>query len=224
MKLERRIASGLLIGAWLFAACGGGSGTDGAQAPGKTCARTQCDVDYEDCPKPQSLCDKCLDLCSAIDVELAASCIGTCGDVCTHDTDTSECGKARTKCQSTPTGKVCLGPAEGTGASGGTDGTGAPGSYAGSSGLNGAGAKSGMGVAGEPGSGASGGVGGANGPSGAGTGGSGGANAPNATAGSTGATAGSGGTNAPGGPMGSSGAPNAPGGSGAPGGGGAPHA
>ena len=132
------------FGGLLLAACSAGSGKDASSAPIKTCARTQCDVQYEQCPKPRSLCDQCWDTCDGIDPNLAIACIKTCADVCAHDSDTSSpCALARARCRLTPQEKVCLEGSQETGEAG------APGAGI-ASGPSSSGAPGGAGIASGP--------------------------------------------------------------------------
>jgi hypothetical protein len=104
----------------LLAACSSGSNhDDAANVPRETCARTQCDVEYEQCPKARSLCDRCWDTCEGIEPDLALTCIRTCGDICARDSDTSSpCATALTRCRSTAKDKVCREASEETAGAG----------------------------------------------------------------------------------------------------------
>jgi hypothetical protein len=113
----------------LLSGCGTGGSTDpdSGAGPTRTCFPTQCDVEYHQCPKPHTLCDQCWDTCRGIDADLAAVCVRTCTDVCTHESEDSSCGMALTQCRSTPKNKVCL---EGIAGSGGVSGSAGPGASA----------------------------------------------------------------------------------------------
>ncbi len=117
----------------LLAGCGTGSGTGGSTdpdsgaGPTRTCFPTQCDVEYQQCPKPHILCDQCWDTCRGVDADLAAVCVRTCTDVCTHESEDSSCGMALTQCRATPKNKVCL---EGISGSGGVGSSAGPGASA----------------------------------------------------------------------------------------------
>ena len=174
----------------LLVGCSSGSGQAITNGPTKSCARTQCDVEYEQCPKPRSLCDQCWDTCGAIDLDLALDCADTCTNICSRvSVETSPCAMELERCRSTSKDMVCLedvDEAQGSGAAGGRGGSsasgvsgavasggsgssanGASGGTAGSSANGASGGRGGFG-SGSSASGASGGVGGssANGASG----------------------------------------------------------
>ena len=121
--------------ALLLVGCGSGSGqtipNGGTNGPTKSCARTQCDVEYEQCPKPRSICDQCWDTCGAIDLDLALDCAGTCTNICSRvSLETSPCAMELARCRSTAKDMVCLEDADelqGSGAAGGRGGSSARG-------------------------------------------------------------------------------------------------
>lgn len=132
MTLQIRNRCWRWLGALLLAGCGNESGNsvsgdpdNGSNGPTGTCFPTQCDVEYQQCPKPHRLCDQCWDTCQGIDPDLAVVCVRTCTDVCTHEAEDSPCATALALCRSTPKNKLCLEGSDETGGAGSSGGPGA---------------------------------------------------------------------------------------------------